>query len=302
MYFNPGLICNIKLTEARKQELECVMADAQVHLKRVAKKNRISVRQLRTNWRTGQFDFESEWQARESIQNLERIEHEIIAGYICIANDLCKAFYYAHVNCSVGVSMDDFVQEAAYAIFNSIYSYDGSNKFSTYCYYAIKNQLIDFIRSDRSVKISRNVIIWRLNIIRLMNNDLISFDEALDLYQSQRLEKNLRLLNEKEIDQIRKVQNTLKVDFENYDRLGHKSLYVVDEHNDNKDELDQLMKIAIDSEVLNDSELEMIQLFLADEKGWQTKFAKKLGITRMAVTYRWQKTQSKLRQALKKAA
>lgn len=305
MYFDPGLIQPVELTEGRKQELACVMADAHKHLKRAATKRYgdPDIRQLRTDWRTDRINLKSDWQARDSMQNLERIEHEVIAGYIRIAHRLCKAFYYAHARCSSGVTLDDFIQEAAVGIFNAMYTYDGSREFSTYCYWAIKHQLVDFIRTDRSFsKMSRNVVLWRLNVIRLMNQfpDL-SFEDALVRYQEQRVEKQLRPLSDDEQSKIKAAYQSTHVV---RDDLMEETLFVVvDADDEQDDELSQL-KVAINSDVLTENELEMVQRFLSGEKGWQTRMAEEHGVTRMAISLRWKKAQDKLREAFfeKKAA
>ena len=298
MYFDPGLIQPIELTDSRKQELACVMADAYRHLKRAATKRygEADIRQLRTDWRTDRINLRADWQARDSMQNLERIEHEVIAGYIRIAHRLCKAFYYAHARCSSGVTMDDFVQEAAVGIFNAMYNYDGSTEFATYCYSSIKNQLVDFIRTDRMFsKMSRNVVLWRLSVIRLMNQQPdLGFDEALEAYQQQRIEKKLRALSGDEQNKIRAAYQSTHVV---RDDLMEETLFVVVDDEQQADDLREL-RVAINSEVLTESELAMVQRFLSGEKGWQTKMAQEEGVTRMAISLRWKKTQQKLREAL----
>lgn len=305
MYFDPGLIQPIELSEGRKQELACVMADAHKHLKRAATKRygEADIRQLRIDWRTDRINLRSDWQARDSMQNLERIEHEVIAGYIRMAQQLCSAFYYAHRCCSSGVTLDDFTQEAAVGIFNVMYTYDGRTEFSTYCYHAIKSQLVDFIRSDRSFsKLSRNVIIWRLNVIRLMNQfpDL-SFEDALARYQQQRIEKQLRPLSDDEQNNIKAAYQSAQV--VRNDLMEETLFVVVDDDGERNEELDQL-KVAINSDVLTEKEVEMVQRFLSGEKGWQTRMAKEHGVSRMAVCHWWKAAQEKLREAIteKKAA
>ncbi|CAE7860175.1 unnamed protein product [Symbiodinium microadriaticum] len=300
MYFDPGLIRPIDLSDERKQELACVMADAYRHLKRAAKKRYSDpdIRQLRADWRQGRCNLRTDWQARDSMQNLERIESEVIAGYIRIAHSLCKAFYYAHSRCSAGVTMDDFVQEASFAIFNSMYSYDGSTEFSTFCYRAIKNKLVDFVRTDRSFsKINRKVILWRFNVIRLMNRrpDL-SFEQALVVYQEQREEKNLRTLTDDELESIHAAYRATNLVRDNI--MDETLFVVVDDDDDEVDERVEELQLALTSSLLSDDEHKMVELFLSGEVGWQTRLAESEGVTRAAINQRWQRTQNKLREAI----
>jgi len=307
MYFDPGLIQPVDLTEHRKQELACVMADAHRHLKRAAKRHNTDIRSLRSDWRTGLCDFKTDWhfktdwQARDSMQNLERIEHEVIAGYIRMAHSLCEAFYYAHSRCSPGISVDDFVQEAACAIFNAMYTYDGSTEFSTYCYGAIKNQLVDFIRHDRVFsKIGRNVILWRMSIIRLMNNHPeLEFDQALELYKAQRAEKNLRPLTEIETSNIKAAYRTTNMVRD--DILGETLFVVHDEHDGSSDSVNRV-RVAVNSDLLTEDEMLMVEEFLAGDAGWQTRLAAQVGVTRAAINQRWKRTKEKLREVLERAA
>jgi len=110
----------------------------------------------------------------------------MVAGYVRIAVELCGAFYISGREKHPGVTFGDYMLEAQWAIWDAMYSYDGSTRFCTYCYWAIKNRLIEFNRGEeRASGVGRTVRILRRRVNQIMAERQVGFDQALRMIISE---------------------------------------------------------------------------------------------------------------------
>lgn len=122
------------------------------------------------------FDQES----RKALETNISLENTVLAGYIRGAYQLANSFYLTSRADKPFLDEDDFVQEAAWAILDAIYCYDGSTELITYLYCSVKKRLINFIRSSEThAGIGRKTKKLRRRIREIMNGRGCTFDEAI---------------------------------------------------------------------------------------------------------------------------
>lgn len=172
----------VNLSETDKQHFEAMMAKAFEVFQRAAleRYNFANVKKLRDEYKSQSSSNRNMlWadpQARKMMQWMIAHEQQIIAAYIRISNDLCSAFALAH---DAGPSYADYLQEAAVAIYDAMYQYNGSTKFSTYVHWVIKNRLITFRRSEMSSKgFTRSLLKIKASVKDLMTQGLTA-DRAI---------------------------------------------------------------------------------------------------------------------------
>lgn len=172
----------IKLSAETKKDYESKMAEAYVAFQRAAAERYSfsNIKKLRDEYKShksaGQNILWADPAARKMMEWFCSHEQEIISAYICIAHDLCSAFAYANDS---GPSYADYLQEAAVAIYDAMYQYDGSTQFSTYAHWCIKNRLSTFRRSEMSAKgFTRGILKIRAKVKELMASGM-SDDRAI---------------------------------------------------------------------------------------------------------------------------
>lgn len=77
------------------------------------------------------------------------MESRIISSFILAIKSLCDSF---HLNSEKrpGVIYGDYLQTAVMGLYDAIYTYDGSNHFTTYIYSVVKNRLVNFVRNEQA--------------------------------------------------------------------------------------------------------------------------------------------------------
>lgn len=173
----------LNLSETDKQHFETMMAKAFEVFQRAAleRYNFTNVKKLRDEYKSQSSSNRNMlWadpQAQKMMQWMIAHEQQIIAAYIRISNDLCSAFALAKAD--AGPSYEDYLQEAAVAIYDAMYQYNGSTKFSTYVHWVIKNRLITFRRSEMSSNgFTRSLLKIKASVKDLMSKGLTA-DRAI---------------------------------------------------------------------------------------------------------------------------
>jgi DNA-directed RNA polymerase specialized sigma24 family protein len=178
----------ITLSSEEKSEIEAKMHKAFIAFKRASmeKYGFANIKQLRDSYKACNRAKDFFWcdpQARQMMDWVIENEQLILSGYIRIAHKLCEAFHYSGGS-RPSVSYADYLQEAAMAIYDTMYMFNGKNCFTTYIYYAIKNRLISFIKhEDRLSGISDGVRKLQSQLKSIMNKDHCSLERALDIIQ-----------------------------------------------------------------------------------------------------------------------
>lgn len=177
-----GLIKPIDLSEAEKMELEGIMVAAYESFYVACKLlyGKWRVRRLRRDYIAEAKSLRRYPAVGRHFQRLEEIAPTVLAGFIRISLNLCRAFYVSNEESHPTVTFDDYMTEAQMAIWDSMFSFDGSNQFCTYAYGAVKRRLVDFVRDEEKMGgISRGVRKLRTKVKELMSKQHLSFEEAI---------------------------------------------------------------------------------------------------------------------------
>lgn len=156
-----GTIQPITLTDDRKSELERIMSNAYEPLRLAALANYnvcnpSDVRRLRDE-HLKHYGGEGDplkvrpgsrgiIPARLAVSHLRRIEEEVLAGFIRTVHRLCLSFEISYKDLLREASIDDYYAEAAGAIWDAMYNYNGKQCFTTYIYQCVKNKLTNYVR------------------------------------------------------------------------------------------------------------------------------------------------------------
>ena len=163
----------IELRPERVESLQRTMAAAFVALSAAAveKYGFAKVKRLRDEYKSRKIDLQFNPRAKRFMNEMAGLECEIIRGFIRVGTDLCRSFA-ASSEARPGVTMGDYVQEAAQAIYDAMYTYNGENEFSTFVYWCVKNRLISFVRSEeRAAKSKQRQRIDREDVLALAVHD-----------------------------------------------------------------------------------------------------------------------------------
>ena len=117
----------------------------------------------------------------DSLEEMIQLEEKILSGFVKMAQKLSLSFWKLNRGDRPHLDKCDYFQQATWAVFDSIYGYDGSTEFSTYCYVAIKRRLLAFVRDEEIHSgIGREVKLIRRKIKKLMRENSMSFDQAME--------------------------------------------------------------------------------------------------------------------------
>jgi DNA-directed RNA polymerase specialized sigma24 family protein len=144
-----GSIKPIDLTEERKLELEAQMALAFEVLKDAAfaiseSDNPADIRYLRD----GHLKYHGTRKdplrrypgARRCVAGLRAVEEEVLGGYIRTLSTLCVSFATVDKE-TLDMELEDWIAEAAKAVWDAMFVYDGRCRFTTFIYSLVKNRL-----------------------------------------------------------------------------------------------------------------------------------------------------------------
>ena len=269
-----GTIQPITLTDERKDELTMTMAASHdvVHDAAVRLYGEPDFRRLRHEFRSGK-KIRLRADERATLSQLAEIEQEVLAGFIRVPFNLCKAFYFAERRSAV--TLGDWVQEAAQTIFDCIYGFDGSNEFSTYVYWSVKNRLIDFVRSQSEV--ARSVVAVRVKIVAIMEKESCDFETAVAVLRSKG-EIDSKLLDRAAASDVM-VRNEdslslLEGDHRN-DYTAHAALAQFDRDAEDQQRDTKLMWQALEQTELNEFERDLVETFLREGYGSQAKVGRR---------------------------
>lgn len=262
----------IEITDAQKCELEENMSAAYFSLKKAATElyGQSNIKRLRDEYKKMKNDKTGTnllWchpLARKRMEWMLANEDTIMAVFIRVAAKLCRAFHTWSSD-RPGVTLTDYLQESAIAIYDAMYMYDGSDRFSTYMYWCVKNRLITFIRNeDRASGVSKEVQKLRAEAKKLMSSHHCDFDTALSLMQ-----KTDDSITDVIISNVRKAMYGMN-SFHEFTPVEHvKSLSVVDHSNDDQEE----MRRAVEEADLTEMERRLVDAYLSGDKNFRTRIS-----------------------------
>lgn len=180
---------NIKptdLDEETKLRHEKFMADSFVLLGKCAKERGMGVKELRNEFKAGRCVLTHSPRAKGVMLDMIALEETVVAAWIKMLHTLIVSFDNVGQTQRPGVTFLDYVQEAAWGIYDAQYTFTGSDRFSTYAYWCAKNRLISFVRQEeRTSGISQAVKRIRLQVRHLMNTYHLSFEDAISRLQAE---------------------------------------------------------------------------------------------------------------------
>ncbi len=147
---------SVVLSDEEKKYLEQHMASAVSALSEAANANYgfANIKKLRTDYKKGLIQLDDE--TRLKMDWMIAHESRIIAGYIRLVNKIYLKFNRFGSN--TGATVNDYLQEGALAIYDAMYEYNGSSKFTTFVYCFIRNRLVDFNRRENKNRKVENSI------------------------------------------------------------------------------------------------------------------------------------------------
>lgn len=182
MSFPANSIRAIDLNDAQKSELSITLAKCHGSLYRAAIENydKPRIKRMRDDFKSGKITLRYNPEARNALLEVMSLESRVLAAYIKMCNELCSAFHHSHPELQSVIGYTDYLQEAAWAIYDAAYTYNGTTEFSTYCYWCVKNQLITFVRKQRSlVGVTTKLASLRTMARKLMREEQITLSEAI---------------------------------------------------------------------------------------------------------------------------
>lgn len=224
MSFPATSIRAIDLTDEEKAELSSQLAGAYKSLRLAAIENYNTprIKRMRDDFKSGKITLRYNAAARRAMLLVMSLESRVLSAYIKMCNELCAAFHHSHLELQGSIGYSDYLQEAAWAIYDAAYTYNGSTEFSTYCFWCVKNQLISYIRKHRAgVGVTKKLAALRTLLRKLMRESELSMDDAIirliaESKMSAKDEKSLRRVMSKNcnIDEEYDVPDSAKVDEE----------------------------------------------------------------------------------------
>ena len=105
-----------------------------------------SVRHLRTLFLKNKINLEPS--AHDAMNKLVELETDFLAAHIKQCFKICREYSKKNRSRIPHMGYEDYVQECAVAIIDSVCGYNGESKFSTYCQTAFTRRLIEVTRSE----------------------------------------------------------------------------------------------------------------------------------------------------------
>lgn len=109
-----------------------------------------SVKRLRDDYTNGRHVFRFDADAKDKMLRLLELEPLVLRAFVRETTNLVNSFWMTHRSEYPHLDESDYFQEACISILNATYSYDGSTRFSTYVYHAVKNHLTCVVRREKA--------------------------------------------------------------------------------------------------------------------------------------------------------
>lgn len=133
----------VELTEIEKTDIEKRLSEAYKILEKTSLDlyNFANIKKLRNEYKNGTIQLSGD--VKSAIDDVISLEKRVISGYIRMSVKLCRKSRKRY-----GITAGDYFQEAAMAIYDAMYLYNGKTRFSTYAFWCFKNRIIDFYKKE----------------------------------------------------------------------------------------------------------------------------------------------------------
>lgn len=246
----------VALPHADKALLESNLALHHAALLKAAEENcGGDIRKLRDSYKKGRITLAYDALGKRAMRFMMSVESLVISTYIRLAVGPCKNFHRTS-HTRPGVSFSDYLQQCADAIYDCMYLYDGSQKFSTYARTAMTRRLIDFTRGEeRQLGVSKSIKRLVVTVKSIMAEFNCCFDVAL-----------VRLRAEEDIDS--KTADRLKKSMHRHVRLDRQT---ADEGVLSDMDFEGMLA-AIERANLEPIHRAAVKAHMSGDKGWRKKF------------------------------
>jgi RNA polymerase sigma factor (sigma-70 family) len=255
-----ALYAPVKLTEEQKKDFERRLSTAFKILKKASVEiyNFANIKKLRNEYKNGTIQLSG--RAKLAIDDLIELEKLAVSGYIGMAKKICKTFQKSY-----GISVSDYLQEAAFAIYDAMYLYNGKTRFSTYAFWSIRNRILDFYRNE-SKEIAFNDAV---ELLRL-NSDRSSRIKAV---KSRRCDQKIKQADDFDIltDKEGKFFNFENINPIVIECLATSIYQTGSRDSDNPNDRVQMLLDAIESASLTDMERCLIEAEIREDSSFRTR-------------------------------
>ena len=167
-------------SEEEKATLEAVMTASHPILQKLADKK------FRTIWELckdyfGKSLILNDQAEKNAFDNIRLIETQLMECYGKLIFNIAKHYYLREKTNKPDVEIDDYIQEGMMALIDAAYYYDGSQRFTTFATFVVRNKLREYVRNNCSLsRIKKRILKLRTQLHKLMNAKNLSFDAAAE--------------------------------------------------------------------------------------------------------------------------
>lgn len=167
-------------SEEEKATLEAVMTASHPILQKLADKKFRTIRELRKDY-FGKSLILNDQAEKNAFDNIRLIETQLMECYGKLIFNIAKHYYLREKTNKPDVEIDDYIQEGMMALIDAAYYYDGSQRFTTFATFVVRNKLREYIRNNCSLsRIKKRILKLRTQLHKLMNTKNLSFDAAAE--------------------------------------------------------------------------------------------------------------------------
>ena len=167
-------------SEEEKATLEAVMTASHPILQKLADKKFRTIRELRKDY-FGKSLILNDQAEKNAFDNIRLIETQLMECYGKLIFNIAKHYYLREKTNKPDVEIDDYIQEGMMALIDAAYYYDGSQRFTTFATFVVRNKLREYVRNNCSLsRIKKRILKLRTQLHKLMNAKNLSFDAAAE--------------------------------------------------------------------------------------------------------------------------
>jgi RNA polymerase sigma factor (sigma-70 family) len=177
-------------SEEEKATLEAVMTASHPILQKLADKKFRTIRELRKDY-FGKSLVLNDQAEKNAFDNIRLIETQLMECYGKLIFNIAKHYYLREKTNKPDVEIDDYIQEGMMALIDAAYYYDGSQRFTTFATFVVRNKLREYIRNNCSLsRIKKRILKLRTQLHKLMNTKNLSFDAAAEELKLSKKDKD----------------------------------------------------------------------------------------------------------------
>lgn len=224
---------------------------------------------------------------QEAFTALDSITMPLLEGHICCAAKLARTFFRSK---TTKASYSDFFQEANIALLDAIYFYDGSTKFITLATTAIRNRLLDYVRSLTLLTPPAQYILDLKQAVQQLISAGMLFDDAV---KQLGLDENSILNVRRAMAEVTPCSQFKRHEEKSFDEMS----ISFDAENSSFDVKDA--KEALAKANLTEFEAALFEAYLhsANADGFRSEIARQFNLTRAAAGLAFKRAITKVQRA-----